>query len=141
MKSSTKGDLDASVTLSPNPRLPLIITLFGVVITPSPIPLWLAIVVIVFGLFLLLQTFTLRLEFTSDALVVNQFGRELRRFPFNEWIAWRLLLPQLPGIFYFREKASPHLLPIIFDQSNLTNQLRQRVGHLEKPQSPSSTTP
>ncbi len=126
-----------NVTLSPNPRLPIIITLFGVLTIPFSLPIWASILVIVFGLFLLVQTYTLRLEFTQEALVVNQFGRELRRFPFNEWLAWRLLLPQIPGIFYFRETASPHLLPIIFDKTNLTNELRKRVGHLEKPQ----TTP
>ena len=139
MNNPTQVNIQERVILSPNPQLPLIITFLGLVLTPLSIPLWLPILIIIFGLFLLLQTYTLRLEFTSEALVVSQLGRELRRFPFNDWLAWRLLLPQLPGVFYFREKASPHLLPIIFDKSKLTDQLRQRVGHLEKPHNPPST--
>ena len=86
-----------------------------------------------FGFFLLIQSFILRLEFTPNDLVVFQFGRELRRFPYKNWLAWRLFLPELPGIFYFREEASPHLLPILFNPTALTNQLRLRLGHLEKP--------
>ena len=60
-----------------------------------------------------------------------QLGRELRRFPFDKWIAWRILLPQLPGLLYFREEASPHLLPILFNPKSLETQLRLRVKDLE----------
>ena len=75
----------------------------------------------------------MRLEFTPNDLVVWQLGKELRRFPYKNWLAWRMLLPALPGILYFREEASPHLLPILFDKNELLNQLRLRVGNLEKP--------
>ncbi|KGG18032.1 putative membrane protein [Prochlorococcus sp. MIT 0602] len=40
-------------------------------------------------------------------------------------------MPQLPGILYFRETASPHLLPILFDKTMLESQLKLRVGSLE----------
>ncbi len=122
-----------SITLTPDFRLPLIIISIGLVLLVSQATLWGSISITVFGLFLLVQTFTLRLEFTDEALVVNQLGKELRRFPFKEWLAWRLLLPQLPGILYFREEASPHLLPILFNPSALKSHLRNKVGHLEKP--------
>ena len=46
-------------------------------------------------------------------------------------IAWRIILPQLPGFLYFREEASPHLLPILFEVNSLKKQLRLRVKELE----------
>ena len=69
-----------------------------------------------------------------------QLGRELRRFPFKNWISWRILLAQLPGFLYFREEASPHLLPILFEVNSLKEQLRLRVGGLEIDKSIESTT-
>ena len=79
----------------------------------------------------MLQSFTLRIEFSPDELIVLQLGRVLRRFPYQNWLAWRILLPQVPGLFYFREEASPHLLPILFDPNQLEEQLKLRVGSLE----------
>ncbi len=121
------------VTLSPNPRLPLLLCLLGLLLLPLTGINWISIIIITFGIFLLIQTLILRLEFNSEALVVKQLGRNLRTFPFKDWISWRLLLPELPGLLYFREEASPHLLPILFDSKMLESQLRLRVPSLEKP--------
>ncbi len=122
-----------SVVLQPFYRLPLLIISLGLLLLIVPINPWPSILTIIFGLFLLIQSLILRLEFTSEDLVVMQLGRELRRFPFKSWIAWRLFFPKLPGILYFREEASPHLLPIIFDPIELENQLKARVGSLQRP--------
>ncbi len=132
-KTQTASNPNKNVSLKPSPRLSILTTFLGIALyplLPSPVP---SLVVSIFGLFLLIQTFILRLEFTPEDLVVWQLNRELRRFPFNSWLAWRLFLPELPGILYFREEASPHLLPILFDPKELENQLRLRVGDLEKP--------
>ena len=131
MSSNSASTKDQSVVLNPTPRLPLLITTFGLILFPLPFHPWPSIFISSFGLFLLLQTFTLRLEFTPTDLIVKQIGRELRRFPFQNWLAWRLILPGLPGLLYFREKASPHLLPILFDPKTLEAQLKLRVGPLE----------
>ncbi len=120
-----------SVIISPSYRLPLIIILMGVPLLVIPFSPWPTIIISSFGFFLLLQSFTLKLKFTKNDLIVIQLGRELRRFPFEKWIAWRILLPQLPGLLYFREEASPHLLPILFDPKSLELQLRLRVKDLE----------
>ena len=135
MTIKMKNELDPSqsVVLNPDHRLPLLITFIGFALIAIPINPWPAILIISFGLFLLLQSFILRLEFTPNDLVVRQLGKELRRFPFKSWLAWRLLLPKLPGILYFREEASPHLLPILFDPLKLESQLKLRVGELETP--------
>ena len=89
--------------------------------------------VALFGLFLLIQSASLRLEFKEDALIVWQNGRELRRFPYDQWLSWRLFAPGLPGLFYFRETQSIHFLPILFSPKELREQLELRVGALELP--------
>jgi len=130
MTSNNPLDKD-SVILLPSYRLPIFIILFGLLFLITPFHPWPTIIISSFGFFLLLQSFTLKLKFTKDDLIVMQLGNELRRFPFKNWIAWRLILPQLPGFFYFREEASPHLLPILFDVNSLREQLRLRVKDLE----------
>ena len=126
-----KKNDNGSVILKPSYRLPLVIIFIGIPCLLIPFSPWPTIIISSFGLFLLLQSFTLRLKFTENDLIVMQLGRELRRFPFDKWIAWRILLPQLPGLLYFREEASPHLLPILFEPKSLEKQLRLRVKDLE----------
>ena len=129
---NSKNPLDKDgVILSPSFRLPLIIIFIGLVFLITPIHPWPTIIISSFGFFLLLQSFTLKLKFTKDDLVVMQLGNELRRFPFKKWISWRIIFPQLPGFLYFREEASPHLLPILFEVNSLREQLRLRVKDLE----------
>ncbi len=130
MTSENPLDKD-SVILSPSYRLPIFIICVGLLFLLSPFHPWPTIVISSFGFFLLLQSFTLKLKFTKDDLIVMQLGNELRRFPFKNWIAWRLIFPKLPGLLYFREEASPHLLPILFEVNSLEEQLRLRVKDLE----------
>ena len=91
---------------------------------------WLAGIVAVFGLFLLLQTALLRLEFNGDSLLVWRQDTLLKRFPYAEWLSWRLFWPGVPVLFYFREQRSIHLLPVLFDADQLQQQLRHHLGHL-----------
>jgi len=119
------------VILSPSYRLPIFIIFIGLLFLITPFHPWPTITISSFGFFLLLQSFTLKLKFTKNDLIVIQLGKELRRFPFKKWIAWRLIFPQLPGFLYFREEASPHLLPILFEVNSLREQLRLRVKDLE----------
>ena len=130
MNSENHFDQD-SVILSPSFRLPIFIIITGLLFLITPFNHVPTIIISSFGFFLLLQSFTLKLKFTKDDLIVMQLGNELRRFPFKNWIAWRVILPQLPGFLYFREEASPHLLPILFEVNSLKEQLRLRVKDLE----------
>ena len=66
----------ASVTLSPDARLPLLVVVLGVALLPLPLSPWPTVVVVLFGVFLLIQTASLRLEFEERALIVWQNGRE-----------------------------------------------------------------
>ena len=132
--SPSPASADASsASIAPSPRLPLAILLLGAALLPLPLRPWPSLVVALFGLFLLLQTYSLRLEFCADTLVVWRGQTELRRFPYAEWKSWRLFAAWLPGLFYFREVNSIHFLPILFDPAQLREQLVQRVGALETP--------
>lgn len=117
-----------SVTLQPRPWVPLAILLLA-----APLALWrwpVAALVGLFGLFLLLQTVLLRLRFEAEALVVLRQTTEIRRFPYAQWQAWRLFWGPLPLLFYFREVNSPHLLPVLFNASELRQQLELRLPAL-----------
>ena len=126
-----KAKIDDSVTISPSFQLPIILIALSFSLLFLKIGLYPTIISASFSFFLLLQSFTLRIKITQDDFIVLQLGKEIRRFPFKNWLTWKLFLPSLPGIFYFREKSSPHLLPILFDPEQLRNQLKEKVGELE----------
>jgi hypothetical protein len=90
-----------------------------------------AAVVVLFGCFLMLQTALLRLRFESEALVVTRSGDEIRRFPYSDWMGWRVFWPAVPVLFYFREVNSIHFLPMLFDANALNEQLTTRIGPSE----------
>ena len=131
MFNTTNSSSKEGVILTPSFQLPLIITLGGLLLLFLPLSPWPTIIISSFGFFLLIQSFTLRIKITEQDFVVLQLGKELRRFPFKKWISWRIIFPNLPGFFYFREEASPHLLPILFDTKELETQLKLRVSTLE----------
>ena len=87
-----------------------------------------AAVVVLFGCFLMLQTALLRLRFEAEALVVTRSGDEIRRFPYSDWMGWRVFWPAVPVLFYFREVNSIHFLPMLFDANALIEQLTTRIS-------------
>jgi hypothetical protein len=125
------ADGTEGVTLAPRYQVPLgLMVIAGLVLTLTPrLPslLWLGLSLLTFATFLALQTSILRLCFLPDALVVLRSGEEIRRFPYDEWLAWRLFIPAVPVLFYFREQRSPHLLPVLFDATALRAELERRV--------------
>ena len=120
-----------SVTISPSFQLPIILIVLSFMLLFLNIGIWPTIISASFSFFLLLQAFTLRINITKEDFIVLQLGKEIRRFPFKNWIAWKLFLPSLPGIFYFRETSSPHLLPILFNPKQLKEELLKKVDSLE----------
>ena len=120
-----------SVTISPSFQLPLILIILSFMLLFLNIGSLPTIVSASFSFFLLLQSFTLRIKITSDDFVVLQLGKEIRTFPFKNWISWKFFFPVIPGIFYFREKSSPHLLPILFNPRQLKDELLKKVDSLE----------
>ena len=126
-----KSKIEDSVTIAPSFQLPIILIGLSFALLFLQIGSLPTIISASFSFFLLLQSFTLRIKITQDDFIVLQLGKEIRRFPFKNWLTWKLFLPNLPGIFYFREKSSPHLLPILFNPEQLRNQLKDKVGELE----------
>jgi hypothetical protein len=124
----------AAVTLAPRPWVALaVIALGAATLLPAPDSGWLraaAGVVGLFGVFLLIQTLLLRLRFDEEALLVLRAGSEIRRFPYEAWLGWRLFFTPVPVLFYFREERSIHLLPVLFDAASLREQLRRRLPAL-----------
>jgi len=125
------SNIEESVTIAPSFKLPIILIILSFSLLFLRIGSLPTIISASFSFFLLLQTFTLRIKISQDDFIVLQLGKEIRRFPFKNWLTWKLFLPNLPGIFYFREKSSPHLLPILFNAEELRNQLKDKVGELE----------
>ena len=123
--------IEDTITIAPSFQLPLILIALSFSLLLLKIGSLPTIISASFSFFLLLQSFTLRIKISKDDFIVLQFGKEIRRFPFKNWLTWKLFLPNLPGIFYFREKSSPHLLPILFNPKELRNQLKDKVGELE----------
>ena len=128
---NSKSESKDSVTISPSFQLPIILIVLSFMLLFLNIGIWPTIVSSSFSFFLLLQAFTLRINITREDFIVLQLGKEIRRFPFKNWIAWKLFLPDLPGIFYFRETNSPHLLPILFNPKQLKEELLKKVDSLE----------
>ena len=126
-----KSKIEDSVTIAPSFQLPIILIFLSFMLLFLGIGIWPTIVSASFSFFLFLQAFTLRIKITKEAFIVLQLGKEIRTFPFKNWISWKLFLPQLPGIFYFREESSPHLLPILFNPKQLQKELLNRVESLE----------
>lgn len=120
-----------NVVLAPRLGVPLGVIVIGAIslgLRPWwPPALWLSLVIGLFGVFLLIQSQILRLEFEAEALVVRRQQEELCRFPYSEWLDWRVFWPAVPVLFYFREQRSVHLLPMLFDADTLRDQLSRRV--------------
>ena len=123
--------VEESVTISPAFKLPIILIFLSFMLLFLKIGVWPTILSASFSFFLLLQAFTLRINISKEDFIVLQLGKEIRRFPFKKWIAWKIFLPNLPVIFYFREESSPHLLPILFNPKQLKNELLSKVESLE----------
>ena len=126
-----KSSVGNSVTISPSFQLPLILIFLSFMLLFLKIGIWPTIISASFSFFLLLQAFTLRIQITREDFIVLQLGKVIRTFPFKNWISWKLFFPKLPGIFYFREKSSPHLLPILFNPDQLQKELLSKVEALE----------
>ena len=119
-------DPNQGTILAPRPWLPLAVVALG--IACLLLNVWAALVVSLLGLFLLLQSQLLRLQFSDEALLVWSGNQVLRRFPYSEWLGWTLFWGPVPVLFYFRERRSIHLLPVLFDATALREQLNSHVS-------------
>jgi hypothetical protein len=119
--------LNPPVELSPRYWVPLAFVAGAV-----PLLLWqpiAAIVVSLFGLFLLYQAISLRLRFTETALNIYRGDTQIRTFPYKDWQTWQIFWLPVPILFYFREVKSIHFLPMLFEARKLQACLEKFVGN------------
>lgn len=118
-----------TVQLEPSYAIPIVLIL-------AAIPLWLTHAWVggaigLFGVFLLVQAATLRLQFTAIALEVHRGEKMIRSFPYQEWQNWRIFWFNLPILLYFKEVKSIHFLPVLFDPTMLRTCLEQRCPRID----------
>lgn len=118
----------STVQLAPSYTLPL-------VLVTAAIPLllfsaWLGGAIALFGLFLMFQAATLRLQLTETALDIYRSETLIRHFPYQDWQNWRIFWSSVPILFYFKEVKSIHFLPILFDPKTLKSCLEQRCPRI-----------
>ena len=99
--------------------------LIAIAVALSFISLWLSSAIALLGIFLTIQTFLIRLQFTDKALEVLRSGKIIRSFPYSEWLNWEIFWSPVPILFYFKEVNSIHFLPIIFDPKTLADCLHK----------------
>ncbi|MBW4644646.1 MAG: DUF3119 family protein [Goleter apudmare HA4340-LM2] len=114
----------STVELKPSYNIPVVLVIASIpLLLAQP---WVGGVFGLLGLFLMLQTVTLRLQFTATDLDLYRGEKLIRRFPYQEWQDWRIFWHGIPILFYFKEVKSIHFLPILFDPNTLKACLEQR---------------
>ncbi|MGK7921743.1 MAG: DUF3119 family protein [Trichodesmium sp.] len=123
MTTISTSEIRETIELPPSYKIPLVL-----IITAMPLAFvqkWVSLAIAVLGLFLLVQTLTIRLKFTDTALEVLRSEKILRTFPYQDWLNWEIFWFPVPILFYFREVKSIHFLPIIFDPKMLQSCLEK----------------
>lgn len=130
MTTSLTSNSSSTVELKPSYNIPVVLII-------GSIPLLLIQqlvaggIIALFGLFLMYQTVTLRLQFTATDLDLVRGDSLLRRFPYAEWQNWRIFWNVVPILFYFKEIKSIHFLPILFDAKTLKTCLEQHCPRID----------
>lgn len=122
--TSAASPATQTIELAPSYALPLVL-----IVAAIPILLvqkWFGLALSFFGVFLLVQAATIRLQFTETALDIYRSGQMIRRFPYQEWLNWRIFWLPVPILFYFKEVRSIHFLSVLFDPKGRESCLEQR---------------
>lgn len=114
---TTASSPSATIELKPSYRLPGFLALIALAV--MYLQLWLGVGLLLFAIFLLVQTATLRLQFTCQALEIYRSKGLIRRFPYADWQNWQIFWSRIPILLYFKEVKSIHFLPILFDPVGL----------------------
>ena len=112
-----------TIELAPSYTLPIVLIFIGIAVN-----LWqttAGIIIAVIGLFLLIQSFLIKLRFTPTSLEVCRRQTVIRTFPYADWQNWEIYFPAVPILLYFKEVKSIHFLPIIFNPQQLRSCLEK----------------
>ena len=122
--AESSADTGQAVELAPSYKLPLVLVVAAIpLLLVQP---WVGGAIAAFGLFLLFQAATIRLQFTEKALDIYRSHKLIRCFPYADWQNWRIFWETVPILFYFKEVKSIHFLPVLFDPKMLKTCLEQR---------------
>ena len=126
--SSFAPNSASTVELKPSYNIPIVLVIVAIpLLIVQP---WIGFVVALFGLFLMFQALTLRLQFSATDLDIYRGEKLIRRFPYQEWQNWRIFWNGIPILFYFKEIKSIHFLPILFDPNTLKACLEERCPRI-----------
>ena len=117
MTTISTSEAKQSIELAPSYKIPLVLIIAALPL--AFVQKWVSLAIAILGVFLLIQTLTIRLRFTETALEVYRSEKLLRNFPYQDWLNWEIFWSPIPILFYFREIKSIHFLPIIFDPKML----------------------
>ena len=117
MTTISTSEAKKAIELTPSYKIPLVLIIAAVPL--ALVQKWVSLAIAILGIFLLIQTLTIRLKFTETALEVYRSEKLLRNFPYQDWLNWKIFWSPIPILFYFREIKSIHFLPIIFDPEML----------------------
>ena len=117
MTTISTSEAKQSIELTPSYKIPLVLIIAALPL--AFVQKWVSLAIAILGVFLLIQTLTIRLRFTETALEVYRSEKLLRNFPYQDWLNWEIFWSPIPILFYFREIKSIHFLPIIFDPKML----------------------
>ena len=117
MTTISTSEAKQSIELAPSYKIPLVLIIAALPL--AFVQKWVSLAIAILGVFLLIQTLTIRLRFTETALEVYRSDKLLRNFPYQDWLNWEIFWSPIPILFYFREIKSIHFLPIIFDPKML----------------------
>ncbi|MDE5075537.1 MAG: DUF3119 family protein [Trichodesmium sp. St15_bin1_1] len=117
MTTISTSEAKQSIELAPSYKIPLVLIIAALPL--AFVQKWVSLAIAILGVFLLIQTLTIRLRFTETALEVYQSEKLLRNFPYQDWLNWEIFWSPIPILFYFKEIKSIHFLPIIFDPKML----------------------
>ena len=130
MTTSFTSNSTSTVELKPSYNIPIVLIIGSIPLLVIG-QLLAGGIIGLFGLFLMYQAVTLRLQFTATDLDLVRGDDLLRRFPYSEWQNWRIFWNAIPILFYFKETKSIHFLPILFDPKTLKTCLEERCPRVD----------
>lgn len=129
MTTSFVPSASTTVQLAPSYTVPIVLVIAAIPLLLLSV--WVGGAIALFGLFLLFQAATLRLQFSETALDIYRGETLIRNFPYQDWQNWQIFWNKVPILFYFKEVKSIHFLPILFDPKTLKTCLEQRCPKIE----------
>ncbi|QLE54913.1 DUF3119 family protein [Nostoc sp. TCL26-01] len=128
MTSSIAPNPTSTVELKPSYNIPIVLAIAAIplLFVQAGVGIFAGLL----GLFLLLQTVSLRVQFTATDFDLYRGDKLIRRFPYREWQNWRIFWDRVPILFYFKEINSIHFLPILFDPKTLKACLEERCPRI-----------